>query len=220
MGDAPDRHQRAQTRQSGDAADQELTAGRNLGRRRLVLGRHAADRIRDHAIDQLERVRRAQVVAPAGKPDLEQRAVEQLAGVVAEKGPPGAVRALQPGSEADDEEPRAVRAKGGNRAVEPIRMRGLVRFTERHQTRAERTAFGRLGRGLRSRVEQSHASHSDGSSFVVSPASRLARRPSADQSSAPPPPAIRARKRSEIRLAIGIGTSRSFAAFSASCTSL
>ena len=104
-------------RQSGDAADQELTAGGNLGRRRLVLRRHAADRIRDHAIDQLERLGRGDVVAPAGKPDLEQRAVEQLAGVVAEKGPPGAVCALQPGSEADDEEPRAV----SGRMTEPRR---------------------------------------------------------------------------------------------------
>ncbi len=54
MGDAADRQQRAQTRQSGDAADQELTAGRDLVRRRLVLRRHAAHRIRDHAVDQLE----------------------------------------------------------------------------------------------------------------------------------------------------------------------
>ena len=111
MGDAADRQQRAQTRQSGDAADQELTAGGDLGRRRLVLRRHAADRVRDHAIDQLERLGRGDIVASAGKPDLEQRAVEQLAGIVAEEGPAGAVGALQPGSEPDDEEPRAVRAK-------------------------------------------------------------------------------------------------------------
>ena len=111
MGDAADRQQRAETRQSGDAADQELAAGRDLGGRRLVLRRHAADRVRDHAVDQLEVLRRGDIVASARKPDLEQRAVEQLAGIVAEEGAPGAVGAFQPGREADDKEPRAVGAE-------------------------------------------------------------------------------------------------------------
>ena len=49
--------------------------------------------------------------APAGKPDLEQSAIEQLAGIVAEEGPPGAVGALQSRREPDDQQPRAVRTR-------------------------------------------------------------------------------------------------------------
>ena len=56
-------------------------------------------------------LRRGDIVPSARKPDLEQRAVEQLAGIVAEEGPPGAVGAFQPGREPDDEEPRVVGAE-------------------------------------------------------------------------------------------------------------
>ena len=69
---------------------------------------------------------RARIVSPAGEPDLEQSAIEQLAGIVTEEGTPGAIGALQSRREPDDEEPRAVGPEGRNRAVEPIGMRGSL----------------------------------------------------------------------------------------------
>ena len=56
-------------------------------------------------------LRRSNIMASTREADLEQRAVEQLAGIVAEKWASGTVGTLQPGRKANDEEPRAVRAE-------------------------------------------------------------------------------------------------------------
>src|SRR5262245_7564265 len=108
MGDAAERDQRAQVWERGNARDQELPAGGDLGGGRLVLRRHATHGVRDHAIDEFERLRGSDVVMPTRKPDPEQRAVKQLAGIIAEEGTAGTVGAFQSWRESDDEEPRII----------------------------------------------------------------------------------------------------------------
>src|SRR6476661_8217374 len=78
-------------------------------------------------------------VSAASEPDLEQSAVEQLAGIVTEEGTPGAIGALQSRREPDDQEPRAVGAEGRNRAVEPVGMGGPVGRTEGDEAWTDRT---------------------------------------------------------------------------------
>src|SRR3990170_1662219 len=106
MGDAADRQERGEIGQCGDTADQECAASGNLLWLRLVQGRHAAHCIRDHAVDQLKLIGRGGIVTPACQPQLEKRAVEKLAGMVAEKGTSRAVGALQTRRESNNEESR------------------------------------------------------------------------------------------------------------------
>ena len=70
MGDAADGEQGAEMGQRADTPDQELAAGGDLSRDRLVLRRHAAHRVRDHAVDQLERLRGRGVVPPVANPNF------------------------------------------------------------------------------------------------------------------------------------------------------
>ena len=88
---------------------QEIAAGVDLVRRRLVLGRHAAHRIGDAAIDQFEAVIGARGISAAGEAEIDQRRVEQVAGIVAGERPAGAVGAAQAGRQADDQEARVGR---------------------------------------------------------------------------------------------------------------
>ena len=61
--DAAEHHDRAQLRHRRDAARQKrIAAGVDLGRRRLVLGRHAVHRVGDARIDQGQPVVRPRVV--------------------------------------------------------------------------------------------------------------------------------------------------------------
>ena len=94
-----------------ERADEEVAAGRDLGRRRLVLGRHAAHCIADPAIDQFEAVVGACGIGAAGEAEIDQRRVEQVAGIVAGERPAGAVGAAQPGRQAEHEKTRVGRAK-------------------------------------------------------------------------------------------------------------
>jgi hypothetical protein len=54
MGDAADCKQGSEMGEGRYPRDKELPAGRNLFRRRLVLRRHAAHGVGDHAIDELK----------------------------------------------------------------------------------------------------------------------------------------------------------------------
>jgi hypothetical protein len=71
--------------ESPDPRDQELPAGGDLLWRRLVLRRHATDSVRDHAIDELKGLGLGRVVPSFGQAEFQQRAIEQLAGIVAKK---------------------------------------------------------------------------------------------------------------------------------------
>src|SRR5262244_566565 len=84
--------------------------------------RHAAHRIGDAAVDQGEPVVGMRVVVAVGKMVALERVVEQHAGIVAGERPAGAVGALHPRREADDQKARVDRAERGNRRVEPFRL--------------------------------------------------------------------------------------------------
>ena len=105
----------------------------DLGRRRLVLGRHAAHGVGDHAVDELEVLRRRiGSCLPRAKPCLEQRRVEQIAGVIAGERTPGPVRAAKAGRQPHDQQPRIVVTEGRDCTVEPTDARD--RFSWRNAT--------------------------------------------------------------------------------------
>src|SRR5688572_12637744 len=141
MSDAADGEERAEIRQCRDAGDEERAAARDLVGPGLVLRRHAAHGIGDHAIHKRERLRRGTLVAPARQPDFEQGAVEKLPGIVAKERAPSAVGALKPGSKPDDEKPRVIGSERGYRAVEAPGMRVPVLVAEGNEPRAERAVF-------------------------------------------------------------------------------
>src|SRR6188474_383797 len=78
MSDAAKRKQGSQIGKDLDAADEKPAAGRDLFGERFVGGRHAAHRIGDHAIHELEGLQRKGIMPSARQSYLEQRAVEQL----------------------------------------------------------------------------------------------------------------------------------------------
>src|SRR4029078_11176993 len=82
MSEAAKRKQGAQIGKCLDASDEKLAAGCGLFGERFVGGRHAAPRIGDHAIHELERVRRNEVMLSVRQSHLEQRAIEQLASII------------------------------------------------------------------------------------------------------------------------------------------
>ena len=156
MRDAPKGKQRVKIWQCRDAGNQKSPASTDLVRCRLVLRRHAAYCIGDHAVDKLQIFRRGRVVAAAREPIFEQRAVQELAGIVAEKGPSGAVGAFQTGRQAHDEQPCRVGAERWDRAIEPIGMGAPVLCAELDQAWAKRTIAVRLGFLREARGGQRH----------------------------------------------------------------
>src|ERR1700730_6510450 len=123
-----------------------MPAGRDLLRRRLVLRRHAAHRIGDAAVDQLEAVTGAGVILAAGEPELEQRCIEQIAGIIAGDRPAGAIGAAQSRCEANDEEARVGWPERFDRRVEPLRFLRTPSFAENDEARAARAIA--TGRGI------------------------------------------------------------------------
>jgi len=73
-------------------------------RQRLVLRRQAFHRIADAAVLQQQRIVGALRYRKAGKTELMQRAIQDYAGMVAGKRPPGAVGRRASRREADDQE--------------------------------------------------------------------------------------------------------------------
>src|SRR5215813_10489720 len=83
---------------------------------------------------------------PARQAHFEQREIEQLAGIIAEKWSPGAVGALESRREPDNEQARAIRAERRHCTVEPIWMRRLVVVAKGYETRTKGAVLGRLRR--------------------------------------------------------------------------
>ena len=106
MRDAADREQRFQLWQCRHAPDQKLPAIGNFTGDGLVRWRHAAHRVGDHAIDEFERLGRGDVMLASRQTHFQQRAIEQLPGMVAEKRTPGAIGAFETRREAHDQQPR------------------------------------------------------------------------------------------------------------------
>src|SRR5262245_59459696 len=156
VGNATNGKKRDEIGQRLDAGKKKRAAGCNFLGRRLVLRRHAAHGIRDHAIDKLKRIGRAPMVAPARQTRLEQGGVEQLAGKIAEEWSPGTVCAFKPGRKPNDEEPGALGSERRYRAIEPIGMRAPVLLAEGDEARAERTVFDGLWPRLCAREKGRH----------------------------------------------------------------
>ena len=75
-------------------------------------------------------------MAATGQPSLQQGAVEQFPGMVAEKRPACSVGAFEARSEPDNEKARRLAPEGGNRPVEPIAVRGFIILPKRNEARA------------------------------------------------------------------------------------
>src|SRR3954453_13421985 len=103
MGYSAKRHDRAQLWHLGKRRRQELAAGVDLRWQRLVLRRYASHRVADPAINQLQSVVGPGTIVASGKAELNQRCIEQVAGVIAGERTTGAISALQSGCEADDQ---------------------------------------------------------------------------------------------------------------------
>ena len=143
MGDPAERHDRAKLRHGRDGRRQELPAGVDLGRQRLVLRRHAAHRVADPAIDQLQSVVGTRLIDAFGKAVFEQGRIEQVAGVVAGERPSGAVGALHARREPDDQQLRVGIAERSHRRIEPVRFSRAWREIRRASGKAGNR--GRVG---------------------------------------------------------------------------
>jgi len=133
---------RGQPGQGGDFAGEKGIAGLGLDRGRLVLRWHAADRVGDPAVDQLQPVVGPRLEAAAGETFGDQAGIEQLARTVSREGPAGAVGTAQARREADHQQARIQRPEGGHRCVEPRRLPGPVGLTEGDEPGAERAIGG------------------------------------------------------------------------------
>ena len=112
---------------------EEMGGSCNLLGRRLVLRRHAAHGIGDHAIDELKRLGRALGGGPARQTRFEQSGVEQLSGKVAEEGAAGAVCAFSPGASPTMRSRASSDPKDG---TAPLNQSGCARrFSSRKATR-------------------------------------------------------------------------------------
>ena len=149
---AAERHDRAQPWHRSQCRDEEWPAGVDLRRQRLVLRRHAVHRVADPAIDQRQPVVGPGLIDALGEAVFEQRGIEQVAGEIAGEGTPGAVGALQPRREADDQEPAVGIAERRHRRIEPVRFTRARCLAEAGEPRTERTiaiGFGRRRSGRR-----------------------------------------------------------------------
>ena len=144
MRDAAEREDRAQVLHLGDGRLEKIAAGVDLGRRRLVLRRHAAHRVGDAAIDQRQAVVGPRLVVAAREAEFAERLVEQVAGIVAGEGPAGAVGALQAGREADDQQ--RARRRGPNEGTGALNQSGsFARHSLRKATRRGQSGQSRPG---------------------------------------------------------------------------
>src|SRR5947209_8760267 len=96
-----------------------VPAGSNLTRLRLIGRRQAFDCVEDHRALELQPVAWTGAILARREPELEQRRIEQLAGVVAGEGSAGAVGAVLARRKADDRQPSIAITEGGNRRVPP-----------------------------------------------------------------------------------------------------
>jgi hypothetical protein len=145
-----DQHPRAGQRREcrpeiGSAASRDLVRGR------LVLRRHAFDRVDDGDAAKPQAVVGSFLVTALGEAELEQRLVEQQPGIVAGERAAGTVGALLARREAAEDQPGLRIPEMRHRRVPPVRMLLPQRLAKADQPRAERTVARRLemrhGRG-------------------------------------------------------------------------
>ncbi len=144
MRDAAQRHDGLQRRQRIDPCTEERVAGLDLGRQWLVLRRHAAHRIGDHCIVERQPVPGVGLEGARGEAEVDERAIEQLARIVAGEGAAGAVGTGDTGCKARDQQPRIICAEYRHRRVEPVRMQIALLQPVCNEPRAQRAVTARL----------------------------------------------------------------------------
>ena len=159
MCDLAERDDRVHARHRRDLRHEEIPAGADFFRRRLVFRRHAANGIDDAGIDELEAIVGSRRVKPARKTEVGERLIEKIAGIVAGEGPAGAVGAAQARRQSNDEKPRLARPERGNRCVEPAglcRAVGLAKCDEARAAWAVVARAGKLGQPAHRRQRGRH----------------------------------------------------------------
>src|SRR5690606_31470293 len=109
------------------------------------LRRHAAHGIDDHRIAQLQAVLRIGLELARGETELEERRVEQVAGIVPGEGPARAVRALESRRQPDDDQPWHCIAPARNRCVPECGLALAILLAEFGEPRAERAIMRGFG---------------------------------------------------------------------------
>ncbi len=181
--DRTQRHKGAQPRRGRNLRGQKFPAIGDFTGFGFVLRRHAAHRVGDPCPDERQPVIRPGVVIALGEPEFVQGGIEQRAGMVAGKRPPGAVGAAQTRRQPDDQDFGAVLAKRRHRRVEPVRMRGPLGLAKRGEPRAARTVARRqCRRGLRcgarqqrgrGEVGEAREAGGDGGGWTLTPRRRV-----------------------------------------------
>src|SRR5262245_9663434 len=120
--DDAQREYRCTVRKRADFRSQITVAAPHLVRPRMVRGRQALHRIGDTAVTEPPAVPGVLRDRAAGEPMTMQRFVEQDAGMVPGKGAAGAVRAVQAGGQAHDQQPRP---RGAERRDRPRVIAGV-----------------------------------------------------------------------------------------------
>src|SRR6185437_12425976 len=93
----------------------------------------------DAAIDETQPVVRIGAVGPLREAELQERRIEELAGIIASEGSAGAVRALHAGRETHDQQPRIEIAERTDGRVAPVGIFPLQLVAKRHEPGATRT---------------------------------------------------------------------------------
>jgi len=114
------------------------------GRSRLRRGVALRLQLLDPGVDQPEPVAGMPLITPLGEAEAGERAIEQVAGIVAGERAARPVGALEPGCQPDDQQPGRKRAEAVDRGIVELRKRRPVLLTELDQPRAERTVVTRL----------------------------------------------------------------------------
>lgn len=101
--------------------DQKTSACRHLGRRWLVLRRHAAGSIGDARIKELEPIAGISLVGAPRQAEPGKRTIEDVARKISGERTTGTIGTAQSWRQPDHEDRRIGRAKGWNRGVMPTR---------------------------------------------------------------------------------------------------
>ncbi len=148
-------HYRAD-RQLRDFLAQVTVAGFDFERGRAVGRRQALDRVGNATIDEARAIIAARRCGMAGKAESMQAIKQELAGRIAAERDAGCVRAMQSGSEPDDQQTRVGRPRSGNRTTVVIRIAALLFSAVVSQSRTE-LAVAKYGHRLLGLGKLDHA---------------------------------------------------------------
>ena len=123
--DSPERDDHTHTFQLRELGLQVDVAAADFVRQGLVLRWHAFDGVSDTRITQLQGIVGGDGTSTGAETELMQRFIEQNSGVISGERPPRAIRAVQAGCEANDQDARVCRAKRRDRARPVVRVAAM-----------------------------------------------------------------------------------------------